>query len=346
MLANNTNGGAANVDLNVAGGAANQTTVRFFNRSLPGRIKICKITADLVNLPIGTTFRFRVWGLQGPLPGTPGSVDVDVLGGPAAQGGFCTFVPGTWVVGSTFLYRNLAFRQITRRCFRSISAPDVRCTTQIALQVSRIRASTGFPQVPITIPGVGTFTTGINPDIFNANAVIAARNTTAEIEFTDFIYRPAILKLCKNAGPGIAAGTLFTFTLAPADPLTTWPYPSTPVTVAAGSCTFVNGPFPPTSGFPGVGTFNFGTSIVVTESAAAGTALLDISSSTLTATGGLPNFNGTLTKDIANRKATFTLNHVSGIPVPLTPATTTSMNWLHQHRLARTAADHRNPFRF
>ena len=40
MLTANVNGCVANVNLAIAGGAANQTTVRFFNRSLPGRVKI------------------------------------------------------------------------------------------------------------------------------------------------------------------------------------------------------------------------------------------------------------------------------------------------------------------
>ncbi len=312
----NTNGGFANVSLNVAGGAANQTTVRFFNRSLPGRIKVCKITADPVNLPVGTAIRFAVGGLQGPYPGTVASVVFDVLAGPASQGGFCAFAPGVWVVGE-----NVQIGEGSISPDNTTDLPLGLTATVAGLRRSSITASTPFSPTPATVPGFNTYTS--NPILSSGLAVIAARNTTAEVTFTNFVYRPAILKLCKNAGPGIAAGTPFTFTLAPADPLTTLPFGAltTPVSVAAGSCTFVNGPFPPTSGFPGVGTFNFGTSIIVTESAAAGTALLDISSPTLTATGGLPNFNGTLTKDIANRKATFTLNHVSGIPVPpLTPA--------------------------
>ncbi len=62
VLPNNNNGCAAAVSLNVAGGAANQTTVRFFNRSLPGRIKVCKITADPTNIPVGTAFSYTISG--------------------------------------------------------------------------------------------------------------------------------------------------------------------------------------------------------------------------------------------------------------------------------------------
>ena len=110
--------------------------------------------------------------------------------------------------------------------------------------------------------------------------MINAHNTTVEIEFTNFIYRPSILKLCKVAGSGVTAGTPFTFSIAPADPLTTWPYPAGNITIPAGSCTFVNGPFPANAQFPGVGLFNYGTSIVVTEAAAAGTTISAITSPT------------------------------------------------------------------
>ncbi len=301
---NNPNGCYANVDLNVAGGAANQTTVRFFNRSLPGRIKICKISADPVNLPYGTTFRFRVYGLQGPLPGTAGHVDVDVLGGPASQGGFCAFAPGTWVVGSNVFIQELGISPANTTTLPLDQCAGCAGNTQIALQVSRIQASTPFPQSqPYFVHGLGNLT-GLNPDLVNANAIIQARNTTAEIQFTDFVYRPAILKLCKVAGPGVQPGTPFTFTIAPADPLTTWPYPTGPITVAAGSCTFVNGPFPADPQFPGVGLFNYGTLINVSENVRQGTTLTAITSPTLGGTTPV----GTLEVDLLKRFATMSLN--------------------------------------
>jgi hypothetical protein len=167
---------------------------------------------------------------------------------------------------------------------------------------------------PFTVLGLGgTFT--INPNIGpvpGSYGAIKARNTTAEIEFTNFVYRPAILKLCKVAGPGVAVGTPFSFSIAPLDPLTTWPYPAGNITVPAGSCTFVNGPFPVNANFPGVGLFNFGTSIIVTEAAAAGTTLSAITSPTLTPVAGTipPNFNGTLTADLPNRRGTMTFNNI------------------------------------
>lgn len=103
-LADNTNGGFANISLNTAGGAANQTTVRFYNRSLPGRIKVCKITAQPAAIPVGTLFTFELSGLAPTsptqtMPGTAVTTNVNVPAGPASQGGFCTFAPGTWIVG-------------------------------------------------------------------------------------------------------------------------------------------------------------------------------------------------------------------------------------------------------
>ena len=138
--------------------------------------------------------------------------------------------------------------------------------------------------------------------------------------FTNFVYRPAILKLCKNAGPGVAVGTPFTFSIAPLDPLTTWPYPAGNITVQAGTCVFVNGPFPADANFPGVGLFNFGTSIIVTEAAAAGTAITwyyvaDVDPDRRHDPPNGPNFVGTLTVDIPNRRGTMTLNNVLGLPI-------------------------------
>src|SRR4030095_5293595 len=58
----NINGGFVTVALIVGGGPNQQTTVNFFNRSLPGVVKVCKITADPVRIPVGTLFRFSVMG--------------------------------------------------------------------------------------------------------------------------------------------------------------------------------------------------------------------------------------------------------------------------------------------
>jgi hypothetical protein len=126
-------------------------------------------------------------------------------------------------------------------------------------------------------------------------------NNTTEVEFTNFIFRPAILKICKIAGTGVANGTNFTFNLSLVDPLTSLPVSTAPITVPAGSCTFAQGPFPAIEGFPGIGTFNFNTQIVITEAAANGVVVSTITSPT----------GGPITVSTANRTGTLTLNQMA-----------------------------------
>ncbi len=322
LLTNNTNGGYANVTINVGSGPANQVTVRFFNRSLPGRIKVCKISADPVNIPFGTTFRFSIAGAgwNSPtqaLPFMAQAFSFDVLAGPASQGGFCAFAPGLWAVGQPVLVveNGISANNTT-------TLPLGLAATQAGLRISSITASTTFSPAPVN--GIN-FTIPTNPEFINpisgiGYAAIPARNTTADIVFTNFIYRPAILKLCKFAGTGVAPGTPFTFSIAPVDTATTWTFPTAPIRVLAGTCVYVDGPFPGDPAFPGVRLFNFGTSIVVTEAAVAGTAVSAISSPTLipVPNPNPPNFVGTLTPDLANRRATLTLNQILFIGSPPT----------------------------
>ncbi len=345
ILPNNLNGCYADVELNVAGGAANQTTVSFYNRSLPGRIRVCKKTADPTNIPVGTAFSFTISG-QGwtsPTDSTPKpqTETFDVLAGPASQGGFCAFAPDRWRVGDPVFVGenglNMATNTTTLELDKASKGGYAGFTAEL-VRLSSITSSTAFLTLPKSVNGNAApfpaTITGINPNIYGSKSaagapwanvggtnyigysVIAARNSVATIAFTNFVYRPAILNLCKAAGPGIVTGTPFTFSIAPADPTTTWPYPTGAITVRAGSCNVVNGPFPEQSQFPGTGLFNFGTSIIVTEAAAPGTTLNDITSTTLAAVGSFPNYAGTLTKDLVNRWGTLTLNRVLGIPVP------------------------------
>lgn len=275
-LPSNTNGGYANVTLIVGGGPNQQTTVNFFNRSLPGVIKVCKITADTTTIPIGTMFRFSVTGLAPTsptqtLPGTTVTRTVDVPAGPDSQGGFCQFVEGTFVVGENVTIVETGL---------SPGASLPGGLTFADTRVSRIRSSTAI----------------LASSLASRTVVIQARNTTAEVDFTNYVFRPAILKICKVAGPGVATGTPFTFSLSLPNPLTSLPVNTTPFTVPAGSCTFANGPFPADPSFPGIGTFNFTTQIAVTEAAVTGVVLQTITSPT----GGplvvsLPTRTGTLT---------------------------------------------------
>ena len=274
----NTNGGYANITLISGGGVSQQTTVNFFNRSLPGVVKVCKITADPVLIPVGTMFRFTVTGTAPTsptqtLPGVPVTRTVDVPAGPVGQNGFCQFVEGTFVVGTPVTVTETSLSPGATLPF-GLTFADTR--------VSRIRASTAI----------------LSSSLAARTVTFAARNTTAEAEFTNYVFRPAILKICKIAGAGVEVGTLFTFTLSLVDPLTSLPVSPAPITVPAGSCTFANGPFPADPNFPGIGTFNFGTQIVVTETATPGVSVTAIASPT----------GGPLVVDLPNRRGTLTLN--------------------------------------
>ena len=293
----NTNGGYANVDLVVGGGVPQQTTVNFFNRSLPGEIKVCKITADPATIPVGTLFRFTVSGLAPTsptqtLPGVPVTRTVDVPAGPDSQGGFCEFVEGRFVVGEPVLITEVGLTP-GQTLPGGATFADTR--------VSRIRSTSGFSPAPVTVQTAGGPVTinPPNPNFANRTAVVPARNALAIVDFTNFVFRPSILKICKIAGPGVQVGTPFTFNVAVVNPLTSLPGATiAPVTVLAGSCEFAIGPFPSNEQFPGIGTFNFNTQVAVTEAAAAGVSVTAITSPT----------GGPLTVNLGTRTGTLTLN--------------------------------------
>ncbi|HUR96639.1 MAG TPA: ice-binding family protein [Pyrinomonadaceae bacterium] len=294
----NTNGGYANVTLISGGNVNQQTTVNFFNRSLPGQIKVCKITADPTNIPQGTLFRFTVSGLAPTsptqtLPGVGVTRTVDVPAGPDAQGGFCVFVEGTFVVGEPVLVTETGLTP-GQTLPGGLTFADTR--------VSRIRASTALSPAGTTVQTAGGPVTGPTPNPNLALRMVAfpARNTTAIVDFTNYVFRPSILKICKIAGTGVTVGTPFTFNVALVNPLTSLPIPasSNPVTVLAGSCEFAQGPFPANDQFPGIGTFNFGTQILVTETAVTGVGVTAVTSPT----------GGTITSNLPGRAGTITLN--------------------------------------
>jgi hypothetical protein len=273
----NTNGGVAAVTVPV-GDPSTMTTVNFNNRSLPGRIKVCKITAqpDVNNIPVGTSFRFAVTGT--PPPGAAGAtaaltVFVDVPAGTSDNPG-CVFVsPQLWVVDTPITVTEIGL---------SPGATLPPGLTFADVRVSSITTSSPPP--------------GISTDLVGKTITFQVVNEDAVTTFTDFIFRPAILKLCKVAGNGVTAGKVFSFNLTPANPATTFAF-NINVSVPAGSCTFLNGPFPAVAAFPGIGTFNGQTGVVATEAAATGfnvTAITSPSGGPITNLS-LPNRTGTIT---------------------------------------------------
>jgi hypothetical protein len=264
-LFSNEGGGIAEAIVE-EGGVPNQTVINFFNRSRPGRVKVCKIAGP--GIPIGAIFRFRVQG-TGPsnlfpgsqMPGVAIDTTVDVVAGPAYQGGFCNFVNALFVIGTPVTVTELL---PTITPVPGVPPGDIR--------VSRIRVEPG--------PSTTNYAT--------RTATTVARRETIEIEFTNFVFRPTVLKICKVAGEGVAIGTPFTFTIridnesglfAPASTLAV-PNLTLPAGPAAqgGFCAFAQGPYDLTATNPPVGTFRVGSTVYVTEGVAAGTVVQSISS--------------------------------------------------------------------
>ncbi|MDQ3710632.1 MAG: hypothetical protein M3388_00195, partial [Acidobacteriota bacterium] len=143
----NPGGGVADIDV-VEGGASGQTTVSFFNRANPARLKICKIAGP--GIPEGTVFNFEVRGTVATsptqiLPGFQVIRTVSVQAGPAAQGGFCNFVRNDnnsftqFVVGTNIAINEIGFTGV------------VTATGQI--QTGNIRSSTGFSALGVSVFG-------------------------------------------------------------------------------------------------------------------------------------------------------------------------------------------------
>ncbi len=303
------------------GGTAVQTTVFFNNRTAPAQLKVCKIAGPgILEL---APFDFEVTGTQplaaittaqGPQPvpvggtaavgatlagGTVVTQRVRVLSGPAANGGFCQFVPGTFVVDSSATVTELPNNLFTQ--FANLGA-EVR--------VSRITSSSGITAPVLRAPGVAFFplTSGVNTGAAATRTVtVPIIREVTEVEFVNVAFLPVPLKVCKVAGTGVAVGTAFNFTvtadtagglLAPfsstlmvqAGPASTGPGTQN------GFCDFASGPFAGAFGnnanggtINGLGSFNFNSSVTVTEAATTGVSATSITSPTAGVIANLVN---------------------------------------------------------
>lgn len=258
----NPRGGYATVTV-LEGGAQSQTKIEFFNRSNPSPVKVCKIGGP--GIPEGTRFRFTINGLSpsGPgsliLPGVSVTRTVDVAAGSPTQGANCAVTDGTFIVGSSVA--------ITEQLAPLDQVPNV---PPGEIRVSRIQTSS---------------TQGLTVNLTNRTVILAARGQETRAEFTNFVFRPTLLKICKIAGPGVAVGTPFTFDVVINDENGLFPNLSVPpVTVQAGPasqggfCQFAAGPYA-TATLP-TGTFRVGSRISITERAAVNTTVTSITSPT------------------------------------------------------------------
>jgi hypothetical protein len=153
-----------------------------------------------------------------------------------------------------------------------------------------------------TAAGTGTVNAGAQDSPRLARVEVQQRAGEVVTEFTNFIFNPTILKICKVVTGGLAPNTTsFNFTvgltnggpmgaggpLFPGNPTATTSVIGGTATAAnpSGNCSIVDG-----SAFPG-GQFNVGQAITVTEAAATGTTLVRCDSETmggeLTPAGGV-----------------------------------------------------------
>jgi len=242
-----------------------------------GEVKVCKIAG--LGVPLNQMYTFRARG-RGPVDaaGTVGDVDITIqvaAGAPNAQGGGgnCNFVPGfgaglnnaerqTFVIGTTVRIDELApnFTQGGQALVSNITSTSGGTAS----------LSGKFAEVPAAVPLI-------------------------EVTFTNFIFRPSILKICKIAGNGVAVGTPFTFDVTLANPVSGGIFPPFTISVTVnagpagpqgGNCEIVG-----TSGAGGSllgGAFAQGSTVRIIERQASGTFVSNISSPT----SDLPPFVG------------------------------------------------------
>lgn len=283
-----------------AAGAGNETRAIFINRSAPGVVKVCKIAGPGFSTTRPNLFRFEVRGTDPT--GAAIIRFVDVLAGPVAQGGFCQLVPivdlftptsdpatvQRFRIGTNVLVRELG-----------ISPNNINPVPAGQILVSNITVSnTVFAAAPVIVGGI---TTNPNPDLTpNAigdggaptadlgRAVAAARREEIVFTFTNTIFAPTVVKICKIGEAFL--GQTFNFTVAVQDPsgfITPGLRPTVTVPVTAG--TAANGGFctvVPGGGQLG-GDFNVGSTLTITEAGVTGVRVTAVGTST--GTGITPN---------------------------------------------------------
>ncbi|MEO8072658.1 MAG: VCBS repeat-containing protein, partial [Acidobacteriota bacterium] len=345
QIINNTSiAGIVSATIYEAGVSSNQTRFNFFNASNPAQVKICKVAGP--GIAEGTLFNFTVTGLErvvDPVTGASSASTVsrtfDVQAGPAAQGGFCRFVPdatGSVLSSQTFLV-GTDVTVTENGPLANANGDEIR--------VARIRSTSGFTSPAIAgniyFPPNGTVRT----------VVVPVRRQVVEVEYTNFVFRPGLLKICKIAGTGVAIGTPFTFDVSIDRLQGTFPGQEDTrtgrITVQAGPaaqggfCVLVGGVFSPT--VQGVPVFNVGSLVTVTERTSAGTGVTGIrttSGGTLTGvslaggTGTVRILAGSTSGGVFNPSTTEIefVNSQTPIAPPVTSRATTAYDFDGDHK--------------
>lgn len=224
-----------------AGSTSDQTRITFTNRfAITGVIEICKTALDS---GVSGPFQFTVNGLVGAIPGTTpagntGNSTVGTTGAVTSPGlalfnvftGQCSgeitvTVPSTNtpVAPGTLRTGQVTVNELLRTGFIFTSATTAFGTAGAPNNINRfinfnVFGSAGSPGVPATNPTTGA--TSTTPIAGNATAVVVQGPASIETMFF-FNNRtaPGQLKVCKVAGPGIAEGTPFNFTVTGIEPL-------------------------------------------------------------------------------------------------------------------------------
>jgi hypothetical protein len=325
-------GGIFQVNINNLSTATNQTLVTVTNRSVPGQIKICKVAGPGVTQ--GDVFNFLVTGQPvNPLTGVaiPGvgivnnvfgtGLTTELVQVPAGPVGnpFCVFSRNRFQSGSSVIINEVltpaqlaAGIRLGRVDSTSgfgagggtaspfFAANGVNGTTGGIVQVGSLIANLNVGLVGGTI---ATATTNSAANGFGA-VIVPARTEVVVVTFTNFVFTPAALKICKVAGAGVAVGTPFTFTVTNDTQGNILAPFSTTVTVQAGPasqggfCTLVGGPFAGTVA-GGFGSFDIGSNVTITETGVTGITTTGITSTTGVSTGTTVNLGtGTITTPI------------------------------------------------
>jgi hypothetical protein len=322
-------GGIFQVNINNQSTAANQTLVTVTNRTVPGQIKICKVAGPGVTQ--GEVFNFLVTGVPvNPLTGNAitvaqGAVGVANLLGtgtvtelvqvPAGPVGnpFCVFSQNRFQSGSTV---NILEILTAAQQLAGIRLGRVDVSAAFGSPATTTFATNGVNggfMGPVT-GGAGSVGAafpgligGVGPNITSNTAVginVTARTEVVVATFTNFVFTPAALKICKVAGAGVAVGTPFTFTVTGDTQGGILAANTQTVSVQAGPasqggfCTLVNGPFAGTVA-GGFGSFDIGSNITITETGVTGFTTTSITSTTGVSTGTTVNLGtGTITTPI------------------------------------------------
>ena len=202
----NNGGGFAVVRVIEGATPFNETLINFRNRSV-GVVKICKIAGP--GIPLNTPFTFNVSGLaqNATTPAfnannfaTITNRQVTVTAGPASQGGNCSFVLNgeggnqRFVVGT-----NVTIDEIGPRTITGVTG-DVR-TSRITLNA-------------------GSGTANITPSPTRiSTATVVVRSEVIVVGFTNFVFNPTTLKICKIAGSTTLLNQPFDFTIALVSPV-------------------------------------------------------------------------------------------------------------------------------